>query len=110
MGGYVREIEASIDFDGEKIVARLKPVKFADAMGLVANRGDNTVFVKSIQETMGKYLVSLSGPMAADGTQVSQEEFLSAAYFSQAVVELGTQWINKASPANPPSPGVSPSG
>jgi hypothetical protein len=110
VGGYVREVEARTTFDGEQIVARLKPLKLTDAMTLLSFAGEPMNLVQELQKTLGAYVVKMEGPIAADGTQVSLEEFLSAAYFKEAVLEIGTAWIAKAAPANPPSPSASPSG
>jgi hypothetical protein len=106
VGGYVREIEARVEFDGETVVARLKPVKFMDAMDLMAFKDDQTKFIKGLQAVLSTYLIELRGPTAADGTQVAPDEFLSSMYFSNAVVAIGTQWVQKAFPSNPPSPGA----
>lgn len=110
MSAYVREIEAKAEIDGETIIARLKQIKFSDAMMLMGLTQDTNALVGELQTKMGEYLIDLKGPTAADGTQVSKEEFLSVAYFRAPVLEIGTQWLTKAQPQNPPSPGASPSG
>lgn len=110
MSGYVREIEAKSEIDGESIVARLKQIKFADAMLLMGLTQDTNKLVGELQMKLGEYLIDLKGPTAADGTQVSKEEFLSVAYFKAPVLDIGTQWLTRATPQNPPSPGASPNG
>lgn len=110
MSGYVREVEAKSEIDGEVVIARLKQIKFTDAMLLLALTDDSNKLIAELQIKMGDYLLDLKGPTAADGTQVAKDEFLSVAYFNKAVLQIGVQWLGKASPQNPPSPGALPNG
>lgn len=104
MGGYVRQFDITVMHDGEPIVATLKPAKFGEVMSL--NGLNNEGLAKAFQEALAENIVEMKGPLDAAGVQVPKEEFLSVAYFMTAVMELGTKWLERAVPQNPPSPGA----
>lgn len=106
MGGYVRQFDVTVTHpDGERITAILKPAKWGDVSHLGKGANEDEI-VRGFQATLGEYIVELRGPTDAAGVQVTKEEFLSAAYFVPAVLEIGTEWIQRATPRNPPSPGA----
>lgn len=110
MGGYVRELDIPAKTgDGEEFTARLKPAKWLDVQKM-RNLTDDEQLILEFQSILPNYLISLKGPTDAAGTQVTSEEFFSQAYFMSAVLEVGTEWVRKALPQNPQSPGASPIG
>lgn len=104
MGRYVRQFEVSITFDDEVITAIMEQASQEDLLAL--DPSDKIAMLRSLRERLGGAIVDLKGPKDAAGSQISKDEFLSKAYFSGAVLELGDKWIGRASPQNPPSPGA----
>ena len=104
MGRYVRQFEVSITFDDEVITATMEQATQEDLLGF--DPSDKLGMLRRFRDRMGAAIVELRGPKDAAGTQVSKDEFLSKAYFSSAVMQLGDKWIERASPQNPPSPGA----
>jgi len=87
----------------------LKPVGFADAMKF------KNIDVKNLKEddipdifgALKKYVTSLSGLKADDGTEVTIEEMFADFYFSTLLIDMLTEWVGKGSPKNPSLPGAS---
>lgn len=99
MGRYVRQFEISVTHaDGEVITALVKPATTADVYSLDVAE---THLARTFQERMKDVIVELKGPTDAAGVQIPKEEFLSAAYFTKAVLDIGTEWLRRASPQNP---------
>jgi hypothetical protein len=104
VGRYVRQFDVTVTHDGEPIVATLTPAKFGDVMSL--NGLNDEGLAKAFQEKLAENIVELKGPLDAAGVQVPKDEFLKVAYFMTAVMEIGTKWLERAVPQNPPSPGA----
>lgn len=104
MGRYVRQFEVTVTVDGEPVRAVLKQALQDDVLSLKA--GDGIELLKGFRTRLADAIVELHGPTDAAGVQVPKEEFLSAAYFTSALMELGEKWLAKATPQNPSSPGV----
>jgi hypothetical protein len=104
VGRYVRQFEVSITFDDEVITATMEQATQEDLLGF--DTSDKLGMLRRFRERMGVAIVDLRGPRDAAGSQVPKEEFLSKAYFSSAVMDLGEKWIERATPQNPPSPGA----
>jgi hypothetical protein len=121
---YVREQELNSEVDGKPVSLRLKAMKFSHLMQLAGYVGrvdtqklasggkltqDDLELIENFAKVMPEYILEVKAH-AADGSTVSKEEFCESAYFAFALLEIGTQWLAKAVPANPSSPGASPSG
>jgi len=106
VGGYVRQFDITVTHDGEPITVTLKPAKFGDVAKLQSAGDSQADLVKGFQTLLADYIIDMKGPMDAAGTQVPKDEFLSAAYFLQPVLEIGTGWVQRAMPQNPPLPGA----
>lgn len=104
MGRYVRQFDVTVKHDDEPITVTLKPAKYGDVSSFKG--GEDDQIVVQFQKLLAEYIVELKGPTDAAGVQVPKEEFLSVAYFAPAVIEIGTEWIKRATPQNPPSPGA----
>jgi hypothetical protein len=105
VGGYVRQFDVTVTHDGEPITATLKPAKAHDVLSLQGVDRTNVFLINAFQEKLAESIVELKGPLDAAGVQVSKEEFLGAAYFMSAVMQMGSEWLRRAMPQNPPSPG-----
>lgn len=102
MGRYVRQFEVTVTVDEEPVTAVLRQATHAEILSLPT--GDNTALLKAFSEKLRDAIVELRGPTDAAGTQIPKDEFLSIAYFGKTVMAIGTKWIERATPQNPPSP------
>jgi hypothetical protein len=102
VGRYVRQFEVTVTVDDEPVTATLRQATQEDVLSLKA--GDGLELLKGFRERLGNAIVELRGPTDAAGTQIPKDEFLSVAYFSGAVMQIGEKWIQKATPQNPSSP------
>jgi hypothetical protein len=106
---YVRSIVVKRDFENDKVVMALKPVGFADALKFKNIDVDNLKEddIPEIFGSLKKYVTSLSGLKADDGSDVTTDEMFSDFYFSTLLIDMLTEWVGKGSPQNPSSPGAS---
>jgi hypothetical protein len=104
VGGYVRQFDVTVEQDGQPITVTLRPAKYADITALKGD--DQDAIVRGFQRVLAEYIVDMKGPVDAAGVQVLKEEFLSAAYFLVPVLHIGTEWVRRATPLNPQSPGA----
>ena len=102
MGRYVRQFEVTVPFDDESVIVTLRQATQEDVLSLSAEGG--IALLKGFRERLGSAILDLRGPFDAAGVQVPKEEFLSVAYFSKAVMDLGQKWIERATPQNPSLP------
>jgi hypothetical protein len=106
---YVRDIVIKKKFQNDEVTVVLKPVKMADVLQI----GDRDLKNATPQEitdlvvTMKGYVKTLSGLKAHDASEVTTDEFFESAYFFELVTEVLGDWIERALPANPSSPGAS---
>jgi len=105
MGAFVRQFDVTVQHDGEPITVTLKPAKYGDVSPLQSAATQDAV-IKGFQSVLGEYITEMKGPFDAAGVQVSKDDFLSLAYFVKPVLEIGTEWVKRAAPQNPPSPGA----
>jgi hypothetical protein len=97
---YVRQFEATVTVDEEAVTAILQQATQDDVLSLKAD-GGGVELLKGFRARLSDAIVELKGPTDAAGTQVPKDEFLTKAYFSKAVIELGTKWLERATPQNP---------
>lgn len=102
MGRYVRQFEVTVTVDEETVTATLRQAKQDEVLSL--KTGNTHEMLKGFRVHLGEAIVDLKGPTDAAGIQVPKEEFLSTAYFTSAVMELGQKWLERATPQNPSSP------
>lgn len=112
MSGYVRDIIIKRQWQGDDVTIVMKPAKFVDLMGF--GKFDRGTFAQeqlpAFSEKLKGYTKTLSGLKAHDASEISVDEFYENAYFIELVTEVLSEWLGKATPSNPPSPGASPSG
>lgn len=99
MGRYVKQLEIPLVHDGEPYSVIIKPALYDDVISIDQD-GD---LIKQFRERLDKYIVELRMTDAA-GVQVSKEDFLTVAYFAEAVMDAGTEWLKRAKPQNPRLP------
>jgi hypothetical protein len=100
---YVRSIVVKRDFQNDKVVMALRPVGFADALKF-KNIDVNTLKEDDIPAIFGslkKYVTSLSGLRADDGTDVTVDELFTDFFFSTLLIDMLTEWVGKGAPQNP---------
>ena len=103
MSQYVRSIVVKRDFQNDNVVMALKPVGFGDALKF-RNIDVSTLKEEDIPAIFGsmkKYVTSLSGMRADDGTDVNVDEMFTDFYFSTLLIDMLTEWVAKGSPQNP---------
>lgn len=104
MSGYVRSIEFSIDFEGERISGKLKPLSFPDLLQLEGSEVvDDRAAAKVLAEIVPRYTTDFSGPKASDGSVVSLEEMCSSAYFLEVTMDIGRKLLRNSRPPQKPS-------
>ena len=104
MGRYVRQFELTVTVDDEPITAVMRHATQEDVLSL--NGEDKVALLRAFSARLSDAIIELRGPVDAAGVQIPKAEFLSVAYFAQAVMELGSKWVERATPRNPPSPGA----
>lgn len=104
MGRYVRQFEITITVDDEPVTAVMRHASQEDVLSL--NAEDKVALLRTFSARLGDAIIELRGPVDAAGVQVPKAEFLSVAYFASAVMEIGSKWVERATPKNPSSPGA----
>lgn len=133
MGGYSKHIVSKRTFDGDEITVVMKPLKFLDmlkidgplldtseASTLLKNTtdlnerkeieqkvGDGSVkLIEVAYEILPRYVVSVEGLHAADGTKLGPDDLFESSYFTELLSKLLVELRNRSVPQDPPSPGV----
>ena len=108
MSQYVRSIVVKRDFEGDKVTVSFRPVKFFDAVKFRNIDTDNLKEddVPTIFDDFKAYVENLAGLRAEDGSEVTVDEFFSQFYFSDLLLDVLSEWIERGAPANPRSPGA----
>ncbi len=107
MSGYVREIVIKKTWDGDQVTIVMKPAKFGDLLTFGGTSKDGIAQkLPDWSEKLKAYTKTLSGLKAHDASEVTVDEFYDSAYFIELVTDVLTEWLEKATPANPPSPGA----
>lgn len=104
MSSYLRSIPFTMDFDGDKITARLKPLKQVHAVRMqslpshpeVRNGRNLEVFepkdlLEFYVEIIPVYVEEFAGLRAMDGSPVTLQEMVEVNYFSAVVFALGAK-------------------
>lgn len=99
MPSYVRQIRVETTFDGQTVVAQLRPLTWADVLRLQGE--DEQTMVSIYAQMLPQYLVSLSTLQDADGAAVAQEEVLANAFFAPLLSHLLGEHVGAARPTNP---------
>jgi hypothetical protein len=100
---YLRQIIFKTDFDGDTVTVTMNPMATVDALAFRAGESE-TGLAQALQPLMAKYLVSVEGLRAADGVDVSKDEFLSSLYFLPLLVQAGLELMNASRVQNPTPP------
>jgi hypothetical protein len=112
VSGYVRDVVIKRTFQDDQVTIVMRPAKFSDLMKVADLRLDKKELspkeVYPVIEVARPYLKTLSGLKANDASEVTADEFFENAYFMELLTEVLIEWIDKALPSNPPSPGASP--
>lgn len=102
MSKYLRQIVYKGEFDGDAVTLTMNHMETADVLTLRDLSADTVA--STFQPLIAKYLVSVEGLTAADGTPVTKEEFCAALYFLPVLVDAGMALINGSRVANPTPP------
>lgn len=104
MTGYVRYSEFEIEFDGEKISGKLKPLSFPDLLQMEkADVVDDADAAKVLAGIVPQYVTDFVGPKAADGSPVTLEEMCATAYFLEVTMDIGRKLLKNSRPPQKPS-------
>lgn len=103
MSKYLRQIIHKSEFDGDSVTVVMNPMNTVDALSLQGVDGETSA-ATLFQPLMTKYLVSVSGLHAADGSEVSKDEFLTALYFLPILAAAGMDLLNGSRIQNPTPP------
>lgn len=104
MSGYVRSSEFSIEFDGETVSGKLKPLSLPDLLKLQSvDVASDEAAAKVLAEILPTYVADFVGPKAKDGSAVPIEEVCSVAYFLSLSMDIGRRLVSAAAPPQKPS-------
>lgn len=104
MTGYVRSSDFEIEFEGERITAKLKQLSFPDLLMMESSEVvDDNAAAKVLAEIVPKYVTDFVGPKAADGSAVPLDEMCSSAYFLEITMAMGRKLLNISRPPRGPS-------
>ena len=103
MSKYLRQIIHKSEFDGDSVTVVMNPMNTLDALSIQGFSSESGV-ASLFQPLMAKYLVSVSGLHAADGSEVSKDEFLTALYFLPLLAAAGMDLLNGSRIQNPTPP------
>lgn len=102
MGRFVRNIQFTREFDGDRWSVTLKPMTHADAVRLleVAGTADQSRVYSVAASMLPPYIVELSGGTDAAGQPITAEDVCSLAYFAPLVAQIVEEWMAKSMPGN----------
>lgn len=104
MSGYVRSSDFEIEFEGEKISGKLKPLSLPDLLQMEGSEvEDDNAAAKVLAGIVPQYVTDFVGPKAADGSAVSLEEMCSTAYFLELTMDIGRKLLKNSRPPRLPS-------
>ena len=115
MSGYVRDIVIKKHWQGDDVTIVMRQAKFGDLLGVTQYLKDGKVQIPisefdALLAKMKPYTKALDGLKAHDASCVTIDELYESAYFLDLLTDVMTEWLSKATPANPPSPGASLNG
>lgn len=99
MPSYVREVRIEKAFDGQTVVAVLKPFKYVDALRLWALPDEQAV--SEYAALLPAYVVSMTELLDADGAIVPREAVLTEAFYSPLISGILREHVNAATVSNP---------
>lgn len=132
MSGYLSQVRVETKFDGDSIVAFMKPLTFGDLMIIdpllvklnelrsqykrTTSSVDKELVEKEISavgaemikksyEVLPRYLVKIEGLVDATGAVLEPAAIFESGYFVQLVSDLLTELRNRSTPVDPPRPG-----
>lgn len=128
MSSYLKQIRYETKFDGDTVVAVMRPLEFADLLTIdplltvtseardrmrdavsssdlkrledEVGRAGAAVVNKAL-EVLPRYIISLEGLIDNEGQPITVQEVLGSGYFVQLVSELITTLRAKSTPGNP---------
>jgi hypothetical protein len=114
MSTFVKNIRFECDFEGAKVVALLRSLRYADLLrleGIEVIPASDSVEDKKKQaaaedrqvalalgEILPTHIIELQGPLDAEGKQVSVEDLCSSAYFTALIIAMGKRLLVESSP------------
>lgn len=104
MSRYVANWEYTTAFEGDDVRITLKPMSRLMALRFSAVNADaemNEGLMRLYEDAVQESVVSLSGLRDAAGLNVPLESVLRDAYFTQLIMDIGTELVRRATPANP---------
>lgn len=94
MGGYVKKIERTLEFDGQQISVTLKPLLYADLLLLRKDEQEQTL--AEYGPMLGRYVEHMSPITDSDGGPVTLEDIGTAAYFAPLLGMILRQHVEAA--------------
>jgi hypothetical protein len=108
---YIRLAVHEIDFDGDHVVASLRPLKLKHLLRFQSMDDRSGEAIAALfAEILPEYVESLQGLTDAAGSPVTIGEVCDVTYFAPLLVELGEKLVAGATVDRPPSPGASSAG
>lgn len=132
MSSYLSQVRVETNFDGDTIVAIMKPMTFGDlliidpllvqlnearsTLSRLTNIDDRriveqqiadigTLMISKSYEVLPKYLVKIDGLFDATGAVLEPSIIFESGYFVQLISDLLTELRNRSTPSDPPRPG-----
>ena len=102
MSKYLKDREHTIQFDGDTVRARVKPLEYGDLLA-VKELDSEIEIAKWAIPVLPKY-ITLAGLTDAEGAAITIEEVVRVAYFLPLLLELVECLIDSVKPENPPWP------
>jgi hypothetical protein len=105
MSGYVKHVKHAQDFDGQSVELTMTPLTVEDILHIRSVGADQNAFLSAIVPVLRRHVTGIVPAIKdADGTELSTEEVLSSAYFTQLIVNAGIALVQSATPKNPQQP------
>jgi hypothetical protein len=105
VSGYVKAHEFELKFDGDTVTVRARPLTQGDLLHMRAlvtgATADEEAMLKGMADVVKRYADSVAGLYDAAGTPVTVDEVVSAAYFTNLVVQIAEELFKRAVPKNP---------
>lgn len=106
MAGYVKNVDTTIEFDGQQVQVKLRQLEFADL--ILLRKDDQAQIVREYAQMLPRYVIQMSPILDSDRDPVPMEVITSAAYFAPLVGSILRRHVDAAGgTTNPPSAGQS---
>lgn len=104
MSKFVHQLKLTATFDGDTVVAVVRPMSFSTALKFRELTEDKARMEKELpaflQGALVEHLVSVEGLHDAGGNAIEKSTMVNSAYFLALVMELGRLWSEASMPGN----------